>query len=114
MPFATVDPAASSHHLAVVLLPPDTDRERVQAAMRERGIQTSVHYPPIHRFSAYANVVPARSLPETERVAERILTLPLFAHMRDEQVDAVSEALVTALDVAEDSSRARVGRGAAR
>jgi dTDP-4-amino-4,6-dideoxygalactose transaminase len=98
MPFASADPAASSHHLAVVLLPPGTERQRVQSALRDVGIQTSVHYPPIHRFSAYADAGAARPLPNTELVADRILTLPLFAHMRAEQVDAVTEALVRALE----------------
>jgi dTDP-4-amino-4,6-dideoxygalactose transaminase len=98
MPFAHADTDASSHHLAVVLLPEEVDREGVQRALREHGIQTSVHYPPIHRFSAYASMPSARRLPRTEAVADRILTLPLFAHMRDEQVDAVIQGLVAALD----------------
>jgi dTDP-4-amino-4,6-dideoxygalactose transaminase len=97
MPFGGGDQAGSSHHLAVALLPAGTHRPRVQATLRDVGIQTSVHYPPIHRFSAYADTPSPRSLPVTELVAERILTLPLFAHMRDEQVDAVCDALVSAL-----------------
>jgi dTDP-4-amino-4,6-dideoxygalactose transaminase len=120
MPFGRADQAASSHHLAVVLLPPETERSEIQAALRDVGIQTSVHYPPIHRFSAYAAIQSPRSLPTTELVADRILTLPLFAHMRDEQVDAVCEALVSALAVngaaagSHDrarGSRSRAGRG---
>jgi len=104
MPFAHADADASSHHLAVVLLPEDVDRERVQRALRDLGIQTSVHYPPIHRFSAYASMPSRRRLPRTEAVADRILTLPLFAHMRDDQVDAVVDGLVAALDARSGSA----------
>ncbi len=52
MPFGHGD-GEPSHHLAVVLLPEGADRAAVRTALDERGIQTSVHYPPIHTFSAY-------------------------------------------------------------
>ena len=67
--------------------------------LRERGIQTSVHYPPIHRFSAYAQEA-GRSLPETDIVSGRILTLPLYAHMEDEQVEMVIDGVSDALEYA--------------
>jgi dTDP-4-amino-4,6-dideoxygalactose transaminase len=84
------------HHLAVVLLPEGTDRAAVRAALEERGIQTSVHYPPIHTFSAYS-FASRRPLPQTDAVAERILTLPLFGRLSDEQVQAVTEGLLYTL-----------------
>jgi dTDP-4-amino-4,6-dideoxygalactose transaminase len=106
MPFAEPDPrATSAHHLAVVVLPPDAAREPVRTMLGERGIQTSVHYPPIHSFSAYAGRS-HRPLPRTDAVADRLLTLPLYPHLEDGQVDAVVESLLDAV------SRAR--RGTAR
>jgi dTDP-4-amino-4,6-dideoxygalactose transaminase len=88
----------SSHHLAVVVLPLHVDREQVQEFMRGRGIQTSVHYPPIHRFSAYADEAGARrELPKTTALAGRLLTLPLYPVMQDVQVEAVAGALLGAL-----------------
>ena len=92
----------ASHHLAVVVLPEGVERERVQEFMRQRGIQTSVHYPPIHRFSAYAGSVGARTLPVTEAVADRVLTLPLYPHLEEGQVEAVATALLDALAVYHD------------
>jgi dTDP-4-amino-4,6-dideoxygalactose transaminase len=90
----------SAHHLAVVVLPATSSRAAVQEHMRMRGIQTSVHYPPIHRFSAYADGAGARRpLPVTEDVAGRVLTLPLYPHLREDQVDAVAAALREALGV---------------
>jgi dTDP-4-amino-4,6-dideoxygalactose transaminase len=85
-----------SHHLAVVLLPEGADRAAVRTALDERGIQTSVHYPPIHTFSAYRSES-RRPLPRTDAVAERLLTLPLYGRMTDEQVDAVVEGLLQTL-----------------
>jgi len=87
---------ASAHHLAVVLLPPGTRRDAVRGALDRRGIQTSVHYPPIHRFSAYA-ARPHRPLPRTDDVAERLLTLPLYPQLEEAQVEMVIESLLAAL-----------------
>jgi dTDP-4-amino-4,6-dideoxygalactose transaminase len=86
----------SSHHLAVVLLPEATDRDKVRAALNEQGIQTSVHYPPIHKFTQYRSVS-RRELPRTDAVAGRILTLPLYGRMSEEQIEAVIEALMSAI-----------------
>ncbi len=87
---------ASAHHLAVVLLPPGARREVARGALDRRGIQTSVHYPPIHRFSAYA-ARSHRPLPRTDDVAERVLTLPLFPQLEADQVEVVIESLLAAL-----------------
>jgi dTDP-4-amino-4,6-dideoxygalactose transaminase len=98
MPFgATEEGTSSSHHLAVVVLPEGASRADVRESLTEKRIQTSVHYPPIHSFSHYAELGRRRPLPRTDAVAERLLTLPLYAHMSDEQIDAVVEALLAAL-----------------
>jgi dTDP-4-amino-4,6-dideoxygalactose transaminase len=98
MPFRELEEGtSSSHHLAVVVLPEGASRDDVRAALTEQRIQTSVHYPPIHRFTYYDQRERARRLPQTEALAERILTLPLYAHMSDEQVDLVIASLLDAL-----------------
>jgi dTDP-4-amino-4,6-dideoxygalactose transaminase len=98
MPFGELEEGTTSaHHLAVALMP-DGRRDDVRAALSENRIQTSVHYPPIHRFTHYSGSEPGRALPRTEAVAERVVTLPLFAHMRDDQVELVIENVLAALD----------------
>ena len=97
MPFREVaDGTTAAHHLAVVVLPEGT-RDAVRATLVEQRIQTSVHYPPIHLFSQYKEIGSERPLPRTEAVAERILTLPLYAHMSDEQVELVTRSVLEAL-----------------
>jgi dTDP-4-amino-4,6-dideoxygalactose transaminase len=86
-----------SHHLAVVVLPPGIEREGLRAELDQKGIQTSVHYPPIHTFSRYRAMGARRALPRTDEVSDRLLTLPLFGAMSDEQVDAVVDAFSEAL-----------------
>jgi dTDP-4-amino-4,6-dideoxygalactose transaminase len=88
---------SSSHHLAVVLLPEGTNRDEIRGELAEQRIQTSVHYPPIHTFTQYRSAARRRELPQTDAVAPRLLTLPLYGRMSDEQVDAVIKALLGAV-----------------
>ena len=98
MPFRHDDERREpSHHLAVVLLPEGTDRDAVRSSLRDKGVQTSVHYPPIHLFTYYRETFAPRPLPRTEAVAERLLTLPLFGRMSDAQVDTVVGGLLDAV-----------------
>ena len=87
--------AAPAHHIFTVVLDPDRDRDAVRQALHDRGVQTSLHYPPAHRFSIYAAGVP--ELPLTDAYAARAITLPLFATMTEVQQDLVIDALAAAL-----------------
>ena len=51
---ATRDQTTSAEHLFVVVLPEGVSSDEIRSALREERIQTSMHYPPIHRFSLYA------------------------------------------------------------
>lgn len=97
MPFAPEENVRSAHHLAVVVLAPDHSRDDVRTALAARGIQTSVHYPPIHRFSLYRESGSRRPLPITDTVAGRLLTLPLYPTMTEREVAAVTDALLESL-----------------
>lgn len=87
----------SACHLMVVILPEGTERTVVMERMKERGIQTSIHYPPIHLFSYYKRQSGVQHLEITEDVARRELTLPLFPGMKVEEVEEVVIALGEAL-----------------
>jgi dTDP-4-amino-4,6-dideoxygalactose transaminase len=95
---APVDGLQSAHHLFAIVLDEGADRDAFRAVLAERGVQTSVHYPPVHGFSIYADGAPA--LPQTEAYGMRAVTLPLFAHMSEVQQDLVVEAVHAALDSA--------------
>ena len=86
-----VPTAGPATHIFTVVLDEALDRDAVRRAMAERGVQTSVHYPPAHRFAIYADGAP--ELPLTDAYAARALTLPLFATMTEAQQDLVVEAL---------------------
>jgi len=94
MPFAELR-GTSCHHILPVLLPPGMDRARFMEGMKMQGIQTSIHYPPVHRFHIYENdwLTRGNLLPLTEDVSSRQITLPLYATMKDEQVEWVARAM---------------------
>lgn len=95
----------SAHHLVVAVLPSSVPRDGVRDRLQAAGIQTSVHYPPIHRFGAYAEVGARRALPRTDDVARRIVTLPLYPHMSDDDVELVASSLVDAVRAELGTSR---------
>jgi len=87
--------AAPAHHIFTVVLDPDRDRDAVRGALHDRGVQTSLHYPPAHRFAIYEDG--ALELPLTEAYAAHAVTLPLFATMTEPQQDLAVDALAAAL-----------------
>jgi dTDP-4-amino-4,6-dideoxygalactose transaminase len=92
-------PGMSSMYIQPVLLPRDQNRTLFMEHMKSQGIQTSIHYPAIHAFSAYRGIDPLASarLPATEDVAAREVTLPLYPGMNDDDIVTVAEAVWTAL-----------------
>jgi dTDP-4-amino-4,6-dideoxygalactose transaminase len=80
-------------HIFPILLPDGSDRKAFIDALRAAGIQTSIHYPPIHQFSYYRQRYPKVALGTTEAAARREVTLPLYPGMTDEMVAAVVEAV---------------------
>jgi dTDP-4-amino-4,6-dideoxygalactose transaminase len=89
------------YHLFVVRV---ARRDSVRAELAHRGIQTGVHYPaPCHRQSPLRRFA-QRPLPVAERSAGELLSLPMFPHLTDRQVDLVCESLCGALRAATASS----------
>ena len=92
----------AAFHIMPVLLPERVDRTSVMAAMRDAGIQTSIHYRPIDTFTAYvqAGLGPSPHVPNTHAIGARMVTLPLYPGMRIDQVDLICNTLRNALQVA--------------
>lgn len=75
-----------AHHLMPVLLPEGADRAAFVDKLKGAGIQTSLHYPPIHKFSYYQERFGKIELPRTEAITAREVTLPLWSEMTGEQI----------------------------
>jgi len=88
----------SAFHIFPIILPQGVNRIAFIGNLRAKGVQTSIHYPPVHQFSYYREQYPGIKLPITEDVAGREVTLPLYPTMSDEQVDVVIASVLSALD----------------
>ena len=90
--------SSSSHvyHLYVILLP---NRDEVRRRLERVGVQTGLHYPvPLHLQEAYRSYGHAAGdFPVSERAAQSGLSLPIFPHMKEEQVIHAARALEAAL-----------------
>ena len=80
-----------AHHLYVVCT---EERDRFQAAMERHGVATLIHYPiPIHRQPGYRELADGPvGLGGSERLAERVVSLPLYPELSDEEARLVAEA----------------------
>lgn len=97
----------SAHHLFVILLPPSTDRTVFRKRMTELGIQTSVHYPLLHRFSATRDIFTSKDgekydgkvscLPVAESIEKRLVTLPMGSHLTEEAIKLIAKCVAKAV-----------------
>jgi dTDP-4-amino-4,6-dideoxygalactose transaminase len=92
IPFGRSHDVVSNYIFPVVLEGADAARrDRVREAMHERGIQTSIHYPAVHRFSSFEPY--RRPLPKTEHVSDSLVTLPMHGRLSADDVSRVAAAL---------------------
>ena len=88
-----VDTDPRAEHVYHLLVARVADRDRVQAELRDHGVQTGVHYPvPCHRQPPLREFATA-PMPVTDQAAAEIISLPMFPHMTADQVDVVCDAL---------------------
>ena len=74
------------------------DRAAVQEKLKAAGIPTAVHYPiPLNRQPAYSNRSAGGPTPKADRVAERVMSLPMHADLDEEQQQEIVDALIEAV-----------------
>ncbi len=80
------------YHLYVIRSP---QRDRLMKHLADRGIGSAIHYPqPIHLQPAYrGRLGDVGSLPETEKAAKEILSLPMFPELNESDLKTVAEAI---------------------
>ena len=84
-----------SNHIFPLILSSTINRRHCMQYLKDRGIQTSIHYPPIHCFEYYRRIMnnETGSLSVTEDIARREITLPLYPGMTKADVAYVCDAL---------------------
>ncbi|MFC3039875.1 DegT/DnrJ/EryC1/StrS family aminotransferase [Virgibacillus xinjiangensis] len=69
----------------------DGKRDELQEHLKERGIGSMVYYPvPVHKLPLYDFDL---ELPNTNKLAEEVLSLPIFPHMNEEKIETVANAI---------------------
>ena len=95
-PMVSCPPVPGEDHVAHLYVIRTRDRHDLRRHLKSRNIASDVHYPiPDHRQPCFSAMPIMAELPETDRAADEILTLPCFPEMVDAEVDAVIDALNT-------------------
>jgi dTDP-4-amino-4,6-dideoxygalactose transaminase len=89
--------AAHAYHQYTVRVPAGIGRDEAQRALAAAGVGSAVYYPtPIHRLTPYATEGPSSTrswdLPETERAATEVLSLPVHPSVGDAELDRIIAA----------------------
>jgi dTDP-4-amino-4,6-dideoxygalactose transaminase len=95
-------PADGRHawHLYQVRVTPDcgVSRDLIIDALTRQGIGTSVHFIPVHQLSGYKRILgpeECQSVPVTDRVADELLSLPMYPGLSEADLAQVTDALLT-------------------
>ena len=97
IPFKDNSEFVSNYIMPIVLQDSTVEkRDLTRQKLHEAGIQTSVHYPGIHRFSIYKDY--SVELPITEYVTDNEITLPMYASLSFEEIDFIVNTLNTAIN----------------
>ncbi len=96
MPFTDNTNTLPSFHILPIILNKGIDRLKVIGSLKEAGIQSSIHYPSFHQFSAFKdlNLTPT---PIADEISDRELTLPLFPSLTFESIDYIIKSLDEAI-----------------
>lgn len=92
IPFKDYDRFASNYIFTIVLNDSTFEkRDFVRNELAKAGIQTSVHYPAVHRFSIYKGFY--SELPLTDYISDNLITLPMYSGLRQDDIRCIASAL---------------------
>lgn len=74
-------------------------RDELMEGLAMRGIQTKVYFPPLHKEPVFSgNYYPSRHLPVTEKVADTVLSLPIYASLDFEEIDYIVNSIRSVIE----------------
>lgn len=74
------------------------DRDGVRGRMMEQGVPSAIYYKtPLHKMEAFTEFAPNGGMPNAERAAHHVLSLPMHPYLTDDQVHRVCDALMASL-----------------
>ncbi len=97
IPFKDYKDFSSNYIFPIVLRDSNSEfRDKVRNKLAEAGIQTSVHYPAVHRFSIYKDFY--LELPKTDYVTDNLITLPMYSSLIPENINFIKNKLKEVLN----------------
>jgi dTDP-4-amino-4,6-dideoxygalactose transaminase len=97
IPFIDNEEFVSNYIMPIVLKDSTVEkRDAVREKLHLAGIQTSVHYPAIHRFSIYKEY--NAELPLTEYISDNEITLPMYASLTSQEIEYICSTLASILN----------------
>ncbi len=92
LPILTPVEAPNNHHIYYTYVIQAPRRDELQSWLKDRGIATGIHFPvPLHLQNSMSYLgYKAGDLPITEDVVQKVLSLPMYPEMTDEQIETVA------------------------
>lgn len=85
IPFKSYTDFTSNYIFPIILKNSDTEtRDKFRTKLAQAGVQTSIHYPAVHRFSIYKDYY--KELPTTDYVTNNLITLPMYSNLKLEGI----------------------------
>lgn len=88
----------SSYHIFPIILSENINRKEFMEKLKEFGIQTSIHYNPVHKFTYYKKRFGNIKLLIAEEIGKRVITLPLHPLLKKEDVLYILEKIKEIID----------------
>ena len=97
IPFESNTEFVSNYIMPIVIKNSNAEkRDKIRNYLHKNGVQTSIHYPAIHRFSVYQKY--QAKLPLTEYVCDNEITLPMYAALTEKEIKYIVMTLEKALN----------------
>jgi len=92
IPFLTHKGFVSNYIFPIILKNANKEeRDYLRRKLDSAGIQTSIHYPPVHKFSTYKDTY--KYLPNTEMAGDLLLSLPMYSKLKNNDIHYISQCL---------------------
>lgn len=99
-PHRSLEEGTHVHQLYTIELDESVNRERLIAALDQRDIASKVYWdPPVHQTTYYQQIVNSQpELPVTERIADRVLSLPMHPNLTTDEIERIVTCVSNAID----------------
>ena len=94
LPLALPKTRSNCSHVYHLFVIKTNNRDKLKEYLHNKGVNTTIQYPvPVHQQKYFQNLCREKSLPVTEQVAKKILSLPMYPELKENEIHKVSDVL---------------------